>query len=44
MENNGFFGKWGGAFIPEILHETFEQLKIKFQKSQRRPKILAGIP
>lgn len=23
---NGYFGQYGGKFIPEILHETFEQL------------------
>jgi len=22
----GYFGKWGGMFIPEVLHETFTQL------------------
>jgi len=38
MENKGFFGKWGGAFIPEILHETFEQLKISFQQAKEDPK------
>ncbi|KJR99791.1 MAG: tryptophan synthase subunit beta [Desulfobulbaceae bacterium BRH_c16a] len=38
MKQNGFFGRWGGAFIPEILHETFEQLKISFQKAKEDPK------
>ncbi len=37
MKKNGFFGKWGGAFIPEILHETFEQLKISFQQAKEDP-------
>jgi len=37
MEESGFFGKWGGAFIPEILHETFEQLKISFEKAKADP-------
>ncbi len=37
MEKKGFFGNWGGAFIPEILHETFEQLKISFQKAKEDP-------
>ena len=37
MENKGFFGKWGGAFIPEILHETFEQLKISFRQAKEDP-------
>ncbi len=38
MENKGFFGKWGGAYIPEILHETFEQLKISFRRAKEDPK------
>jgi len=37
MDNDGFFGSWGGAFIPEILHETFEQLKIEYQKAKDDP-------
>ncbi len=37
MENNGFFGKWGGAYIPEILHDTFEQLKIHFRQAKEDP-------
>jgi tryptophan synthase beta chain len=37
MNNNGFFGNWGGAFIPEILHETFEQLKISYKKAKEDP-------
>ncbi len=37
MNNNGFFGNWGGAFIPEILHETFEQLKISYKMAKDDP-------
>jgi tryptophan synthase beta chain len=37
MDNNGFFGNWGGAFIPEILHETFEQLKISYKEARQDP-------
>jgi tryptophan synthase beta chain len=37
MENKGFFGKWGGAYIPEVLHETFEQLKISYKKAKEDP-------
>lgn len=37
MEESGFFGKWGGAYIPEILHETFEQLKISYRKAKEDP-------
>jgi tryptophan synthase beta chain len=27
MDKNGFFGNWGGAYIPEVLHQTFQNLK-----------------
>lgn len=26
LSNNGYYGEFGGQFIPEILHETFEEL------------------
>lgn len=31
---NGYYGEWGGAFIPEVLHETFVQLNIAYQKAR----------
>jgi tryptophan synthase beta chain len=36
QENNkkGYYGPWGGAFIPEVLHETFVQLNIAYQKAR----------
>ncbi len=37
MDTNGFFGNWGGAFIPEILHETFEQLKVSYKAAKEDP-------
>lgn len=37
MDDNGFFGNWGGAYIPEILHETFEQLKIGYKAARKDP-------
>ena len=27
MEKKGYFGNWGGAFIPEVLHQTFKELE-----------------
>ncbi len=30
----GYYGQWGGAFIPEVLHETFVQLNIAYQKAR----------
>jgi len=32
--NNGFFGQWGGAFNPEVLHETFNQLNQAFEQAK----------
>ena len=27
IDNNGYYGEFGGAYIPEILHGTVERLK-----------------
>lgn len=37
MDNKGFFGNWGGAFIPEILHETFRQLTLSYNEARKDP-------
>ncbi len=28
--HKGYYGRWGGAFIPEVLYETFQELKQAF--------------
>lgn len=33
----GFFGPFGGAFIPEILHETLAELCVAFESAYRDP-------
>ncbi|MDF1613549.1 tryptophan synthase subunit beta [Desulfurivibrio dismutans] len=33
----GYYGNWGGAFVPEILHETFRQLNAVFAEAQADP-------
>jgi tryptophan synthase beta chain len=33
-KKNGYYGDWGGAFIPEVLHETFVQLNIAYQEAR----------
>ncbi len=38
MKHNGFFGQWGGAFIPEILHQTFAELTSALRQAQNDPK------
>lgn len=37
MEKRGFFGNWGGAYIPEVLYETFRQLNAEFEKCKQDP-------
>ncbi|MDR3630919.1 MAG: tryptophan synthase subunit beta [Desulfocapsaceae bacterium] len=37
MDKNGYFGNWGGAFIPEVLHQTFEDLKREYIKARQDP-------
>ncbi len=38
MKHNGFFGQWGGAYIPEILHRTFAELTIALRQAQADPR------
>lgn len=33
----GYYGEFGGAFIPEVLHETFAQLRAAFDEARRDP-------
>lgn len=37
MTQNGFFGRWGGAYIPEILHETFHRLHLEYNAARKDP-------
>jgi tryptophan synthase beta chain len=34
MRNKGYFGQWGGAYIPEVLYETFEELNRVFETAR----------
>jgi tryptophan synthase beta chain len=29
----GYFGQWGGAFIPEVLYQTFAELNAAYEMS-----------
>ena len=40
----GFFGEFGGAYIPEILHETFAELRQAFDEARRDPSFWPAIP
>ena len=33
----GYYGEWGGAFIPEVLHETFRDLNEWFEGAKADP-------
>jgi len=33
----GYFGQWGGAFVPEVLHETFRELKEAYALARQDP-------
>ncbi|MFZ5759385.1 MAG: tryptophan synthase subunit beta [Thermodesulfobacteriota bacterium] len=33
----GYYGEWGGAFIPEVLYETFRQLNAAFAAAKADP-------
>ena len=37
MKRKGFFGNWGGAFIPEVLHQTFQELEQEYRKAKNDP-------
>ncbi|MDJ0622708.1 MAG: tryptophan synthase subunit beta [Desulfocapsaceae bacterium] len=37
MVKKGYFGNWGGAFIPEVLHQTFAELEHHFKTAQADP-------
>lgn len=37
MDRNGFFGNWGGAYIPEVLYQTFQELKQEYNRCRNDP-------
>jgi tryptophan synthase beta chain len=37
MTEKGYYGRWGGAYIPEVLHTTFEELKECFEEAKADP-------
>jgi tryptophan synthase beta chain len=41
MTRPGYYGDWGGAFIPEVLHETFRGLNAAFAAAQADPSFWA---
>ena len=41
VDENGFYGRFGGAFIPEILHSNIENLKKAYEKYVDDPEFIA---
>jgi len=37
MNKPGYYGEWGGAFIPEVLYQTFRELNDAFQQAKADP-------
>lgn len=37
MTRDGFFGNWGGSYIPEILRDTFDRLEEEYVKAKNDP-------
>ncbi len=37
MSKKGYFGEWGGQFIPEVLHDTFQELEVAFKEIRQDP-------
>jgi len=37
MQKTGYFGQWGGAFIPEVLYETFRELREIYDQVRQDP-------
>jgi len=37
MNKTGYYGEWGGAFIPEVLYETFQELNKVFADVKTDP-------
>ncbi|HEB51078.1 MAG TPA: tryptophan synthase subunit beta [Desulfobulbus sp.] len=33
----GYFGRWGGSFIPEVLHQTFVELRRAYEDARQDP-------
>ncbi len=38
----GYFGQWGGAFIPEVLYTTFTELNAAYEKARQDPSFWQG--
>jgi len=37
MSKEGYFGNWGGKFIPEVLHQTFQELDQAYREIRNDP-------
>lgn len=42
-DNNGFFGKFGGSFIPPALEKPFEEIKQAYKELKNSPKFIEDL-
>ena len=39
-DEKGFFGKFGGSFIPPVLEKPFEEITIAYEELKKSPKFI----
>ena len=37
MSKKGYYGRWGGQFIPEVLYDTFQELEFAYKEIRQDP-------
>ena len=37
MKKKGYYGEWGGRYIPEVLYDTFEELEVAYNEIRQDP-------
>ena len=41
VENKGYFGQFGGSFVPELIQVLLDELEGTFEKYKKDPEFLA---
>ena len=43
VDQDGYYGEFGGAYVPEILHKCVEELKNTYLGSARKRRFQKGV-
>ena len=43
VDQDGYYGEFGGAYVPEILHKCVEELKRYVPRSARKRRFQKGV-